>query len=98
DAAAPGIIGAFLRPVDVPELQVDRQPNAPTCGIPAIGVAVPRLDERLQLRAVEIAAHHAHTFAVTPIKLAAGLIEDDLFRSVGLSLRDDHLAVLAVDV
>jgi hypothetical protein len=45
-----------------------------------------------------IAAHDAHAFAVAPVELAAFLIEDDLFRSVGLSLGDDYLAVLAVDV
>src|ERR1700680_631805 len=36
--------------------------------------------------------------AVAPIEFAALLIEDDLLRSVGRSLRDDRLAVLAVDV
>src|SRR6202011_4676958 len=98
DASEPGIVWAFLRPVDMSEFRVDRQPNAPSRLIPAIGFAAPRLDERLQLRAVEIAAHDAHTLAVAPIELAAFLIENDLFRSVGVSLRDDCLAVLAVDV
>ena len=98
EAAEPGIVWAFLRPVDMSEFRVDRQPNAPSRLIPAIGFAAPRLDERLQLRAVEIAAHDAHTLAVAPIELAAFLIEDDLLRSVGVSLCDDCLAVLAVDV
>src|SRR3954469_1418555 len=80
------------------EFPIDRQPNAPSCLIPAVGFATPRLDERLQLRAVEIAAHDAHTLAVAPIELAAFLIEDDLLRRVGLSLCDDYLAVVAVDV
>ena len=80
------------------EFRVDRQPDAPSRLIPAIGFAAPRLDERLQLRAVEIAAHDAHALAVAPIELAALLIEDDLLRSVGVSLCDDRLAVLAVDV
>src|ERR1700751_3534794 len=77
---------------------IDRQPNAPSCLISAIGFAAPRLNERLQLRAVEIAAHDAHSLAVAPIEFAAFLIENDLLRSVGGSLRDDCLAVLAVDV
>src|SRR6266850_2138087 len=98
DAAEPGIVWAFLTPVDVSEFRIDRQANAPSRRIPAIGFAAPRLDERLQLRAVEIAAHDAHTLAVAPIELAAFLIEDDLLRSVGLSLCDDGPAVLAVDV
>src|SRR5258706_5144827 len=98
DAAEPGIVWAFLRPVDMSAFRIDRQPNAPSCLISAIGFAAPRLDERLQPRAVEIAAHDAHTLAVAPIELAAFLIEDDLFRSVGIALWDDGLAVLAVDV
>src|SRR5712664_3408931 len=97
DATEPGVVWAFLRPVDMSEFRVDRQPNAPSCLISAIGFAEPRLNERLQLRAVEIAAHDAHPLAVAPIELAAFLIEDDLLRSVGLSLCDDCLAVLAVD-
>ena len=80
------------------EFRIDRQPDAPSRLIPAIGFAAPGLDQRLQLRAVEIAAHDAHALAVAPIELAAFLIEDDLLRRVGLSLRDDRLAVLAVDV
>jgi hypothetical protein len=98
EAAEPGIVWTFLRPVDMSEFRVDRQPDAPTRRISAIGFAVPGLDERLQLRAVEIVAHHAHALTVAPIELAAFLIEDDLFRSVGVSLCDDCLAVLAVDV
>ena len=95
---SPALSGPFWRPVDMSEFRVDRQPDAPSRLIPAIGFAAPRLDERLQLRAVEIAAHDAHTLAVAPIELAAFLIEDDLLRSVGVSLCDDCLAVLAVDV
>src|SRR5258706_8075858 len=98
EAAEPGIVWAFLCPVDMSEFRVDRQPNAPPRLIPAIGFAMPRLDERLQLRAVEVATHDAHALAVAPIELAAFLIEDDLLRSVGRSLCDDRLAVLAVDV
>jgi hypothetical protein len=60
DVAEPGIVRAFLRPVDLPEFRIDRQPNAPARLIPAIGVPAAGLNERLQLRAVEIAAHDAH--------------------------------------
>ena len=62
------------------------------------GFAVARLDERLLLRAIEIAAHDAHALAVAPIELAAFLIEDDLLRSVGIALCDDCRAVPAIDV
>src|SRR6202051_1232883 len=89
---------ASLPILDVSEFRIDRQPNATSRRVPWIGFAAPCLNERLQLRAVEIAAHDAHTLAVAPIELAAFLIEDDLLRSVGVSLCDDCLAVLAVDV
>src|ERR1700682_5667953 len=98
DAAEPGIVWALLRPIDMSEFRIDSQSNAPSRRISTIGFAAPRLDERLQLRAVEIAAHDAHTLAVAPIELAAFLIEDDLLRIVGVSLCDDCLAVIAVDV
>jgi len=54
EATESGIVGAFLRPVDMPEFRIDRQPNTPSRRVPAIGFAAPRLDERLQLRAVEV--------------------------------------------
>src|SRR5258707_2369323 len=98
EAAEPGVIRAFLRPVDMPEFRVDRQPDAPSRLIPAIGFAATGFDQRLQLRAVEIAAHDAHALAVAPIELAALLIENNLFRGVSFSLGDDYLAVLAVDI
>jgi len=66
--------------------------------IPAVGIALPRLDERLYLRAVEIGAHHAHALAIAPIELASFLFEDDLLRRVGFSLCDDYPTVLSVDV
>src|SRR5690348_9649615 len=98
DATEPGIVGAFLAPVDMSEFRVDRQPNGPSHLIPAIGVTAPRLDEGLQLRAVEIAAHDAHALTVAPIELAAFLIEDELFWSVSVPLCDDGLSVLAVEI
>src|SRR3984893_4793545 len=83
EATEPGIVWAFLRPVNMSEFRVDRQPDAPSRLIPAIGFATAGFDERLPLRAVEIAAHDAHTLAVAPIELAALLIENDLLRSGG---------------
>src|SRR5260370_22362465 len=85
DATEPGIVWAFLRPVDMSGFGVDRQPDAPSRLFSGVGFAAPRLDERLQLRSVEVAAHDAHALAVAPIELAAFLIEDDLLRSAGLS-------------
>src|SRR5439155_25944580 len=91
EATEPGIVRTLLRPIDMSEFRVDRQPDAPSGLIPAIGFAATGFDQRLQLRAVEIAAHNAHTFAVAPIELATLLIENDLLRGVGVSLWDDCL-------
>ena len=52
----------------------------------------------LRLRAVEIAAHDAHTHAVAPIEFAGLLIENDLLGRVGLALCDDRLAVPSVEI
>jgi len=41
DATEPGIVWAFLRPVDMSEFRVDRQTNAPSRLIPGIGFTVP---------------------------------------------------------
>src|SRR5260221_1742905 len=43
DAAEPGIVWAFLRPIDMSEFRIDRQSNAPSRRISTIGFAAPRL-------------------------------------------------------
>ena len=96
--ATPGIVGALLRPIDLPVLPIDREPDAPFCLVAAVGISTPRLDQRLEFRSVEIAAHDAHALAVAPVKLAAFLIENDLLRGVGGSNWNNDLAVLAVEI
>jgi len=88
--AEPAIVGTLLRPVDPSKFRVDHEPNAPSCLILPIGIAAPRLDERLQLQAIEITTHDTHALAVAPIELTAFLIENHLFRSVGRSQCDAH--------
>ena len=56
------------------------------------------LDQRLDLRAVEIRAHHAHPFAIAPVELAVLLIEMELLRRERAALGDDDLAIPAVEV
>ena len=56
------------------------------------------LDQRLDLGAVQVRAHHAHTLAVAPIEFVIFLCEMELFRRVGDALRDDDLAIAAVEV
>ena len=61
-------------------------------------VATAGLDQRFDLRAVEVRAHHAHALAVAPIELSARLLEMDLLRREGDALRDDDLAIPAIEV
>ena len=98
DSALLAVVGAFLRPVDLLALRVDSDADAPSGLVAPIGVATAGLDERLDLRSVEIRAHHAHSFAVAPVELAVLLIELDLFRRERAALWNDHSAITAVDV
>ena len=93
DAAVLSIVRAFLRPVDLPAFRVDGDADAPSGLIAPIRVATARLDERFDLRAVEIRAHHAHPFAVAPVELAVLLIELDLLRRERAALRNDDPAI-----
>src|SRR5260370_42515075 len=43
DTAEPGIVRAFVAPVDLLEFRVDRQPTGPSCRIPSMGLAPTRL-------------------------------------------------------
>jgi hypothetical protein len=62
---SPACRGRFR--VDLLEFRIDRQPDAPPRLVPLIGIATDGLDERLQLRAVEAAAHDAHALPIAPI-------------------------------
>src|SRR4029077_19006698 len=61
-------------------------------------VTTARLDERLDLRAIEIRAHDSHTFAVAPIEIAVLLIEMDLFCRERAAFGNDDRAIFSVDV
>ena len=98
DSALVSIVRAFLRPVDLLALGVDRDPNAPPGLVAPIGVAATRLDERFDLRAVEIRAHHPHPFAVAPVELAVLLIEVDLLWRERVARRNDDPAIPSVEI
>src|SRR6185295_17166918 len=89
---------AFLRPVDFPKLRINGDSDAPPGLIAPILVAAAGLDQRFDLRAVEVRAHHPHALAVAPIELAAVLLEVDLFWRVRDALRDDDPALPAVEI
>jgi hypothetical protein len=98
DAALLTIVWAFLRPVDFLELRIDGDADAPAILITRMLVAAAGLDQRFDLRAVEIGAHHAHALAIAPVELAARLIEVKLFRRLGAAWRDDDLAIPSIEV
>src|SRR5262249_12409340 len=96
---APSAFGwAFLRPVDFAKLRIDGDSDAVPRLIAPVLIAAAGLDQRFDLRAVEVRAHHAHALAVAPVELAAFLLEVHLFRRVGAAWRHDDLAVPAVEV
>ena len=98
DAALLAVVRAFLRPVDVLADGVDGDPDAPPGLIAPIGVATARLDERFNLRAVEIRAHDSHPFAVAPVELAVLLIELELLRRERTTRRNDDTAIVSVEI
>jgi hypothetical protein len=57
-----------------------------------------RGDERLDVRPVEVRAHHAHAFTVAPVHLAAGEIELHLLGRVRHPHRHDGRLARAVEV
>src|SRR5215831_18804587 len=58
--AQPALVRAFLRPVDFTELRIDGDSDAPTRLIAPVRVAAAGLDQRFNVRAVEVRTHHPH--------------------------------------
>jgi hypothetical protein len=87
-----------LRPVNFTELRIDGDADTPLRLIAPVFVAAAGFDQCFDVRAVEVRTHHAHALAVAPIKLALRLVEVDLFRRVRDALRNDDLAIPAIDV
>src|SRR5262249_26125210 len=84
---------------DLAALRVDCDPDAPLRLIAAgAGIALAGINKRLELRAVDVHAHDAHPFAVTPIELAALLLEMKLLGRKGGAARHDGLAILSVEI
>jgi hypothetical protein len=82
----------------LPTLWIDRDPDAPLRGIATVVIAFARLDQRLNVRAVEICAHHPHALAVAPIEFAARLLQVNLLWRERDALGDDDLAIAAIEV
>ena len=99
DAALPRIILSFLRPVNLSTVGVHRDSDAPFPRVAAgTRIALARIHERLELRAIEIAAHDLHSLAVGPIELAVLPIEMELLRRERLPFGNNRRAILPVEI
>ena len=77
---------------------VDGDADAPSGLVAAVVVTLPGLHQRLDVGAVEVAAHHPHAFAVAPVQLAAGGVEVELLGGVRAAAGNDRGAVASVEV
>ena len=98
DLPQPGVTRALLRPVEVPAQGVDGDSDAPPGLVAAVVVALPRLHESLDVRAVEVAAHDPHPFAVAPVQLSAHRIEMQLLRRERDAAGNDRRAIASIEV
>src|SRR5277367_1112757 len=57
-----------------------------------------RLDQYLDLRAIEVGTHHAHALAVRPIKLATLFLEMELLWRERAPFRNDESTIAAVEI
>jgi hypothetical protein len=68
---------------------------------PCIGGVVRKVagaHEFRDVRAIEIGAHHAHAFAITPIEMAVDFVEHDLLGRSCLPRRHQHAMFAAVEL
>src|SRR6266849_4919632 len=84
DAAVTGIVAAFLRPIDLASVVIDCYSDTPFRSITArTRVALTRIHEGFDIRAIEVRAHDAHAFAIRPVDFASLLVELLLLRREG---------------
>src|SRR5205085_7776424 len=99
DASLAGIFGAFLRPINLSATWVNGDSNANFCLIGARPrVAFAAVDQGFDIRTIQVRAHHAHSFAVAPIKFAALLFQMELLWRECLAFANDGYAVLTVEI
>src|SRR5690349_21930149 len=82
----------------MPTVGIDGNTHAPVRRIAAVSIAATRLHQRLNLRSIEVRAHHAHAFAIGPIELAVPFVEMDLLRRESGAFGDDGLAVTTIEI
>src|SRR6266403_4811475 len=99
DAALTRIIGTFLPPINLSAIWINGDSNAPFCLIGAWPrVALAGVDQSFDVRPIQVRSHHAHAFAIAPIKFAALLLEMKLLWRECLAFANDGYAILAVEI
>src|SRR5713101_6446598 len=99
EATLARIVWTFLRPINFSAIWINGDSNAPFCLIGARPrVAFAGVDQSFDVRTIQVRAHHAHSFAVAPIKFAARLFEMELLRRECLAFSNDGYAILAIEI
>src|SRR6266478_5396970 len=102
DAALAGVRRPFLRPINFPAIWINGDSNAQSIAISLIGarsrVAFAGVDQSFDVRTIQICAHHAHSFAIAPVKLAALLLQVELLRRERLAFANNGYAILAIEI
>src|SRR6516162_8543038 len=91
-------VWALLRPVDLAALGIDGDTDTPSGLVAAVVLILPCHHEVFNFRAIEIAAHDAHSLSVAPVEFAILLIEMNLLGRERGALRNDDFSILAIDV
>src|SRR5438094_4343881 len=93
------VIGTFLRPIDFSPVRMDGNTDAPFHLIsPRTRVAFAGVDQSFDLRTIKVRAHHAHSFAVAPVKLAALFLEMELLRRKCRAFGNNNYTVLTIEI
>src|ERR1700678_996793 len=99
DATLTGIVGTFLRPVELSTFHVERYSYAPLGRIRARPwIALACVDESFQLRAIQVDPHDSHSLAIRPIKLSVRSIQLELLRRMGRAFGNNRGYIGAVEV
>src|SRR5262249_35043041 len=90
---------ALLRPVELAAFDVDGNAHAMFRLVrPGSRVALTCVNERLDVRTVEVRAHHAHALAVAPVELPGRLLNLKLFGRERAARRNDGRHVSSVEI
>ena len=98
DLPQSGITRTLLSPVEVSSGGVDGDSDTPSGLVAAIVVALPGLHERLDIRAVQVAAHDPHAFAIAPVQFPAHRFEMQLLRGERNAAGNDGHPIASIEV